>query len=198
MTNSLSRHSSQPPEDWDHPEQPTIDRSTLNSSTAAPPAPSRVAFPTHGGGDGDGASCGATPDAPPSHPHPHRGDRAAGKRTLSDLLKLHAEKGTDVHFTAEEAARLEETLGRWVRVVCRVIIKSLSLFYYLCFSRGPPFPSASAPFHPFFFLLFFFFFFFFFFLFFFFFFFFFSSRRRHTRSDRDWSSDVCSSDLFAS
>src|SRR5690349_22292932 len=32
---------------------------------------------------------------------------------------------------------------------------------------------------------------------FFFFFFFFSSRRRHTRSLRDWSSDVCSSDLLA-
>src|SRR6266496_5645305 len=29
------------------------------------------------------------------------------------------------------------------------------------------------------------------------FFFFFSSRRRHTRSLRDWSSDVCSSDLPA-
>src|SRR2546427_7906163 len=28
-------------------------------------------------------------------------------------------------------------------------------------------------------------------------FFFFSSRRRHTRFDCDWSSDVCSSDLFA-
>src|SRR5699024_11899843 len=28
--------------------------------------------------------------------------------------------------------------------------------------------------------------------------FFFSSRRRHTRSKRDWSSDVCSSDLEAS
>src|SRR5690606_39755164 len=27
--------------------------------------------------------------------------------------------------------------------------------------------------------------------------FFFSSRRRHTRFSRDWSSDVCSSDLFA-
>src|SRR3982750_4044625 len=26
--------------------------------------------------------------------------------------------------------------------------------------------------------------------------FFFSSRRRHTMSDRDWSSDVCSSDLL--
>src|SRR5699024_12019872 len=32
-------------------------------------------------------------------------------------------------------------------------------------------------------------------IFFFYFFFFFSSRRRHTRSKRDWSSDVCSSDL---
>src|SRR6266852_8010492 len=30
----------------------------------------------------------------------------------------------------------------------------------------------------------------------FFFFFFFSSRRRHTRCYRDWSSDVCSSDLW--
>src|SRR2546429_4776400 len=29
-------------------------------------------------------------------------------------------------------------------------------------------------------------------------FFFFSSRRRHTRCSRDWSSDVCSSDLLAS
>src|SRR6266513_3307001 len=27
--------------------------------------------------------------------------------------------------------------------------------------------------------------------------FFFSSRRRHTRSKRDWSSDVCASDLLA-
>src|SRR5690554_6355732 len=35
----------------------------------------------------------------------------------------------------------------------------------------------------------------FFFIFLFFFFFFFSSRRRHTRCGRDWSSDVCSSDL---
>src|SRR3989449_2723600 len=30
------------------------------------------------------------------------------------------------------------------------------------------------------------------------FFFFFSSRRRHTRCSRDWSSDVCSSDLTTS
>src|SRR5437868_11144465 len=44
--------------------------------------------------------------------------------------------------------------------------------------------------------LFFLFFFVFLFIFFYFFFFFFSSRRRHTRSKRDWSSDVCSSDLL--
>src|SRR5687768_11636150 len=37
----------------------------------------------------------------------------------------------------------------------------------------------------------------FFFYFFFCFYFFFSSRRRHTRCSRDWSSDVCSSDLHA-
>src|SRR5438445_10240238 len=35
-----------------------------------------------------------------------------------------------------------------------------------------------------------------FYIFIFFFFFFFSSRRRHTRYWRDWSSDVCSSDLW--
>src|SRR5437016_7826131 len=46
------------------------------------------------------------------------------------------------------------------------------------------------------FFLFFIFFFFFFLFVFFFFFFFFSSRRRHTRLVSDWSSDVCSSDLF--
>src|SRR5687768_15645174 len=45
-------------------------------------------------------------------------------------------------------------------------------------------------------LLFFLYLFFFLIMFFFFFFFFFSSRRRHTRCSRDWSSDVCSSDLL--
>src|SRR5690242_21409920 len=44
--------------------------------------------------------------------------------------------------------------------------------------------------------LFFFLFFFLFSIFFFFFFFFFSSRRRHTRLTCDWSSEVCSSDLY--
>jgi len=106
MTKTLSRHPSQPLEDWDHPES-TIDHSAVTSTTA--PTPSRVVFPSQGG------AVATDPDAPTPDPsHSHRGGRAS-KRTLSELLKLHAEKGTDVHFTSEEANRLEDLLGQWVR-----------------------------------------------------------------------------------
>ncbi|KAG5635513.1 hypothetical protein H0H81_010976 [Sphagnurus paluster] len=37
-----------------------------------------------------------------------------GKRSLSELLKLHAEKGTDVKFSAEEASRVADVLGQWI------------------------------------------------------------------------------------
>jgi len=36
------------------------------------------------------------------------------KRTLSELLKLHAERGTDVNFSPEEADRVAEVLGQWI------------------------------------------------------------------------------------
>jgi hypothetical protein len=104
MTKSLSRHPSQPPEDWDHPES-MVDSSSVTSTSA--PTTSRVVFPSQGG------AAAADPDAPTPDAL-HRGGRA-GKRTLSEVLKLHAEKGTDVHFTSEEANRLEELLGQWVR-----------------------------------------------------------------------------------
>jgi hypothetical protein len=108
MTNPLSRHSSLSPEDWDHSEPTTtIDHSTANT-TASSAAPSRVAFPSSQGGRDDDDDAASAPQPPPE------GGRS-GKRTLSELLKFHAEKGTDVHFTTEEAARLEETLGRWAR-----------------------------------------------------------------------------------
>ncbi|KAI0058624.1 hypothetical protein BV25DRAFT_1902030 [Artomyces pyxidatus] len=83
---------SQPPEDWDRSES-GIDP-TIGSA--------RVAFPVHNAFDDD-------PDA---NRTPSK--RVPGKRTLSELLKLHAEKGTNVHFSAEEAARLEEVLGQWI------------------------------------------------------------------------------------
>ena len=37
-------------------------------------------------------------------------------RTLSDLLKLHAEKGTRFACSPEEATRLADVLGQWVRL----------------------------------------------------------------------------------
>lgn len=36
------------------------------------------------------------------------------KRTLSELLRVHAERGTDVNFSPEEADRVAEVLGQWV------------------------------------------------------------------------------------
>ena len=69
---------------------------------AADPNPrNSVRFPAHlhGGADEDHT---ATPT----------GGKA--KRTLSELLKLHAEKGTDPSFTPEEASRVAEVLGQWV------------------------------------------------------------------------------------
>jgi hypothetical protein len=106
MTKSLSPH---PTEDWDHTES-NADSSPAPASASAP-APSRVVFPSRGGAADDERDA-PTPDALPSHSH-----RAGcpGKRTLSELLKRHAEKGTDVHFSSEEAARLEDLLGQWVR-----------------------------------------------------------------------------------
>jgi hypothetical protein len=83
---------SQPPEDWDR---------SLVEIEPGIAGSARVAFPSNGAEE---ALTQAT------------GSRSEGKRTLSELLKLHAEKGTDVNYTQEEAAKLEEVLGRWVRV----------------------------------------------------------------------------------
>jgi hypothetical protein len=114
MTNSpLSRHPSQTPEDWDHLESSSSMAEPSTSATST----SRVVFPSQGGAAA-GAGAGAVADDPdtPTPEQSHRG-RHADKRTLSELLKLHAEKGTDVHFSSEEANRLEELLGQWVRPV---------------------------------------------------------------------------------
>ena len=79
-----------PAEDWDR------SSGDLRSSMQA----NSVAFP------GDGKEEEAVPVA------------AGGKanRTLSDLLKLHAEKGTNFTCSPEEATRLADVLGQWVSV----------------------------------------------------------------------------------
>lgn len=47
---------------------------------------------------------------------PGKAGLSKGKRSLSELLRLHAEKGTDVKFSAEEALRVADVLGQWVRI----------------------------------------------------------------------------------
>ncbi|KAI6045361.1 hypothetical protein EDC04DRAFT_2559775 [Pisolithus marmoratus] len=37
-----------------------------------------------------------------------------GGRSLSELMRLHAEKGTDVTFTAEEASSVADVLKQWI------------------------------------------------------------------------------------
>ena len=37
-----------------------------------------------------------------------------GKRTLSELLKMHSERGTNCQFSVEEASRVGDVLGQWV------------------------------------------------------------------------------------
>jgi hypothetical protein len=53
---------------------------------------------------------------------PGRGVASKGERTLSELLKLHAEKGTEGRFSADEASRVAEVLGQWVSIRILILI----------------------------------------------------------------------------
>lgn len=44
------------------------------------------------------------------------GSLGKGRRTLSELLRLHSEKGCEGRFSADEASRIADVLGQWVRV----------------------------------------------------------------------------------
>jgi len=57
-----------------------------------------VAFPANGEAE-------ATPKGPAG---------TKGKRSLSELLRLHAEKGTECRFSPEEASRLADVLSGWI------------------------------------------------------------------------------------
>ncbi|EGN92586.1 hypothetical protein SERLA73DRAFT_190950 [Serpula lacrymans var. lacrymans S7.3] len=89
-TLSLNSNGSQG-EDWDRSEtdiQPNLSHVTPRNS---------VVFPAEGIEDTPGkAVC------------------SKGKRSLSELLRLHAEKGTDVSFSAEEASRVADVLNQWI------------------------------------------------------------------------------------
>ncbi|CDO70621.1 hypothetical protein BN946_scf184748.g19 [Trametes cinnabarina] len=84
-------------EDWDRSMSSDADPAQSNTPRNS------VSFPGRGAADNEG-----TPGRNVSL------GRGGGKRTLSELLKLHAEEGTDVNFTQEEASRVAEVLGQWV------------------------------------------------------------------------------------
>lgn len=69
-------------------------------------------------------------DATPSRNVAERSRYASGqgKRTLSELLRLHAEKGTDCRLSPEEAARLGDVLGQWVGDMQLFFAKGYSMF----------------------------------------------------------------------
>jgi len=109
---TLSLHSNgSQSEDWDRsmsvdgsqPPSPGTKTRPLASTTPR----NSVAFPaedeaTPGRGSGRGGSGGGA-----------RGGET-GKRSLSELLRLHAEKGTDCTFSAEEAAQVADVLRDWI------------------------------------------------------------------------------------
>ncbi|KXN84105.1 hypothetical protein AN958_00430 [Leucoagaricus sp. SymC.cos] len=82
------------------------ENSSISTQSDAPTLQNTVAFPASSGesdmtsGQNSAGWNGSSP--------------GQGKRTLSELLKLHAEKGTDCHLSAEEAARLGDVLGQWI------------------------------------------------------------------------------------
>lgn len=84
-------------EDWDRSES-EIDPSNVNGRRAISTPRNSVVFP------GDGVE---------ETPGRSRGGGKEG-RSLSELMRLHAEKGTDLNFSAQEASRVADVLKQWV------------------------------------------------------------------------------------
>lgn len=93
-------------EDWDRSESDRISVSApppnghgSSSSGTMPRNP--VAFPFHELSSAQGCVS-------------RLGTGAGAGRSLSELMRLHAEKGTDVSFTPEEASRVADVLKQWI------------------------------------------------------------------------------------
>lgn len=122
---SINSTDSQPEDDWDHSlnldnsvvtpiEVPVADSSipaTVSQLSYTAPR-NFIVFPV------DGTAGRAT------HFNSHnRSESAEGldvgmkKRTLSDLLNLHSERGSNRDFSIEEAKRIADVLGQWVCLI---------------------------------------------------------------------------------
>lgn len=91
---TLSLHSNgSQNEDWDRSEFDIQAETTKPSTTPR----NSVIFPVDG-----------------TEQTPGRGGFTKSERTISELLKLHSEKGTEGKFSQDEASRVAEVLGQWV------------------------------------------------------------------------------------
>jgi len=104
-TPSLNSNGSQN-EDWDRSESDIQVDSKLSDNKPLTTPRNSVIFPADG-----------------AEKTPGRGAASKGERTLSELLKLHAEKGTEGRFSADEASRVAEVLGQWVCVRAELLEK---------------------------------------------------------------------------
>ncbi|KAF8589094.1 hypothetical protein K439DRAFT_1612992 [Ramaria rubella] len=80
-------------EDWDR----SASDIHVDHEPPKTPSTSRMARLSHMDNDNDGTPGGTK-----------------GRRSLSDLLRLHAEKGKDLKLSEEDEQRLSEELGKWI------------------------------------------------------------------------------------
>ncbi|KAL0568295.1 hypothetical protein V5O48_013695 [Marasmius crinis-equi] len=86
-------------EDWDRSMSQDSQSSESSPDSSEPKTPrNSVMFPRNGNEEPDGTPSG----------------NGRQKRSLSELLRLHSEKGTECTFTPDEAQRLGDVLGEWI------------------------------------------------------------------------------------
>ncbi|KAF9267169.1 hypothetical protein L218DRAFT_722201 [Marasmius fiardii PR-910] len=86
-------------EDWDRSMSQDSQSSQSSPDSSEPKTPrNSVVFPRNESGEAESTPLG--------------GGRQ--KRSLSELLRLHAEKGTECSVTPDEAQRLGDVLGEWI------------------------------------------------------------------------------------
>lgn len=88
--------------DWDS----SLESRLLGYSTSAATPRNSIAFPVND----DATSGRPTADAGVWTGSPI----AQGKRSLSELMRLHSEKGTNCKLSQEEASRVADVLGQWI------------------------------------------------------------------------------------
>jgi len=118
---SINSANSQPEDDWDRSllvemlpvEIPVVAPTTTVVARPFNTTPrNSIVFPAEGT---PGRTTGYSSSLPTKSDSLNGLEGGNKKRTLSDLLKLHSEKGSVAEFSQEEATRIADVLRQWVR-----------------------------------------------------------------------------------